>query len=162
MDRLKTITYTDGDATEPVGDGPKIIVHCCNSVGAWGSGFVLAVSKKWTEPELEYRKLRSPITLGSIQMVEVDSDLWVCNLVGQDHIRPKGGIPPIRYEAFRKGFKALAIEACSRSATIHMPRMGCALAGGSWKIVELLIDDELVDEGLDVTVYDFDGGVFNP
>ena len=50
-----TITYQIGDATQPIGDHPKIIVHVCNDAGGWGKGFVLAVSRRWREPERRYR-----------------------------------------------------------------------------------------------------------
>ena len=33
------INYLKGDATVPLGDGPKIIVHVCNDIGEWGKGF---------------------------------------------------------------------------------------------------------------------------
>lgn len=49
------LTYQIGDATQPNGDGPRIIVHVCNDVGGWGKGFVVAVSKRWREPERRYR-----------------------------------------------------------------------------------------------------------
>ena len=52
---MTTIEFMTGDATKPVGDGPKIIVHICNDIGGWGKGFVLAISKRWQEPEAAYR-----------------------------------------------------------------------------------------------------------
>lgn len=30
---MAVITYTTGDATQPVGPGPKILVHVCNDRG---------------------------------------------------------------------------------------------------------------------------------
>ena len=50
------LLYFEGDATSPIGDGKKIIPHVCNDIGGWGKGFVLALSKKWPEPEEYYRK----------------------------------------------------------------------------------------------------------
>ena len=50
------IKYITGDATQPVGEGNKIIVHVCNDVGGWGRGFVMALSKRWKEPEMKYRE----------------------------------------------------------------------------------------------------------
>jgi hypothetical protein len=44
-----------GDATAPAGSGPRVIVHVCNDVGKWGRGFVLALSRKWAEPERRER-----------------------------------------------------------------------------------------------------------
>jgi len=46
----RPIAYVMGDATAPKADGPKIIVHVCNDVGAWGRGFVVALSRRWPEP----------------------------------------------------------------------------------------------------------------
>ena len=33
-----SIIYTQGDATQPIGEGTKIIVHVCNDIGGWGRG----------------------------------------------------------------------------------------------------------------------------
>ncbi len=53
------INYVVGDATQPIGEGPKIIVHVCNDVGAWGCGFVLALSERWPVTEQRYRAWHS-------------------------------------------------------------------------------------------------------
>ena len=46
---LLAIGFVRGDATAPRGDGGKIIAHVCNDVGAWGKGFVLALSRRWPQ-----------------------------------------------------------------------------------------------------------------
>ena len=51
---MRSTDYTIGNATQPEGR-PAIIVHVCNDVGAWGRGFVLALSRRWPEPERRYR-----------------------------------------------------------------------------------------------------------
>lgn len=69
----KQLTYLKGDATAPSYKGMKIIVHICNDVGAWGKGFVLAVSKRWKDPEIEYRKwhnIGTDFRLGEVQFVQ--------------------------------------------------------------------------------------------
>ena len=45
------ITYIRGDATAPSAKGIKLIAHVCNDIGGWGKGFVVAVSRRWPEPE---------------------------------------------------------------------------------------------------------------
>ncbi|MBV9509840.1 MAG: Appr-1-p processing protein, partial [Caulobacteraceae bacterium] len=50
------ITYLKGDATQPTGKGNKIIAHICNDLGGWGKGFVLALSKRWPQPEAAFRQ----------------------------------------------------------------------------------------------------------
>ena len=52
---MPEITFVRGDATTPSGKGPKIIAHVCNDIGGWGKGFVLALSRRWPEPERAYR-----------------------------------------------------------------------------------------------------------
>jgi hypothetical protein len=53
---MTTITYLAGDATQPIGAGPKIFAHVCNGRGRWGKGFVVAISKGWKEREAAYRR----------------------------------------------------------------------------------------------------------
>lgn len=154
------IKYVEGDATTPVGGGPKIIVHVCNDIGGWGKGFVVAISKRWKEPEESYRRWYkdgddTPFALGEIQFVSVEDDLWIANLIGQRGIRRSGGEPPVRYDAIRSGLRKVAEFADEQSASVHMPRIGCGLAGGSWPQIELLIQETLISSGVEVTVYDF-------
>jgi O-acetyl-ADP-ribose deacetylase (regulator of RNase III) len=40
-------------------------------------------------------------------------------------------------------------------ASVHMPRIGCGLAGGDWSKVEPLITRRLTDKGIAVYVYDY-------
>lgn len=150
------ITYRKGDATEPVGSGMKIIVHICNDIGAWGAGFVLALSKKWLEPELEYKALEKR-SLGDVQFVRIDKDTVVVNMIAQEGIGPdEEGRPPIRYSALRKALGQVDYYAWMNhdlNPSIHMPRIGCGLAGGRWELVEELIRDQVE---CPVTVYDFE------
>jgi len=52
---MTPIRYITGDATDPQTAGLKIIAHCCNDLGRWGKGFVLAVSARWPEPEIDFK-----------------------------------------------------------------------------------------------------------
>ena len=156
---VMNITYVIGDATQPVGVGPKIIVHVCNDIGGWGRGFVVALSRRWPEPEQCYRawhrgESESPFVLGEVQFVQVGSTLWVANLIGQRDVRTVEGVPPVRYEAIRKGLLRVAAEARRLGASVHMPRIGCGLAGGQWEDVGKIVEEELVNGGVPVTVYD--------
>ena len=151
---MSTIHYVIGDATEPQGSGLKVIVHCCNNRGAWGAGFVMALSAKWEAPEEHYKNFCS-LMLGSVQMVPVEEDIIVANLVGQDGVgRDREGNPPVRYEAIRAGLHSLTHSVFNREFSVHMPRMGCGLAGGNWNTVEGIVQDTLVHAGIPVTVYD--------
>jgi len=153
------IQYLIGDATRPEAAGNKIIVHICNDVGGWGAGFVLALSKRWPDPEREYRwwfrdNPACDFELGAVQLVQVEADVYVANLIGQRDIRSVGGRPPIRYEAVRSGLTRLREQALSLSASVHMPRIGCGLAGGRWEEIEVIVREELSQYDIAVKVYD--------
>lgn len=149
------ITYTKGDATRPLGKGPKIIVHSCNDLGYWGAGFVMALTKRWSEPEAAYRRalIRGPLELGMVHFASVSDTIMVANLIGQKGIVSPTNNIPVKYSAIRRGMKKVAFKAKEINATIHMPRMGCGLGGGTWDKMEPIIVETC--EGIEVTVYDF-------
>ncbi|MFF1342604.1 macro domain-containing protein [Streptomyces sp. NPDC058290] len=156
MEHLRIIA---GDATSPQAKGPKIIAHVCNDIGGWGKGFVVALSKRWPEPEKAYRawhrgRSGNDFGLGAVQLVQVAPDVWVANMVGQRGIRTGSGGPPIRYDAVERCLAALAGHALERGASVHMPRIGCGLAGGKWPRIEPLITQALPARDVPVTVYD--------
>ncbi|MFF0214084.1 macro domain-containing protein [Streptomyces vinaceus] len=156
MEELRIIA---GDATGPQAKGPKIIAHVCNDIGGWGKGFVLALSKRWPEPERDYRawhrsRSSNDFGLGALRLVRVRADIWVGNMVAQRGIRTGSGGPPIRYDALERCLAALGGEALGLGASVHMPRIGCGLAGGKWERVEPLVREALCARGVAVTVYD--------
>ncbi|EIQ01078.1 putative phosphatase, C-terminal domain of histone macro H2A1 like protein [Opitutaceae bacterium TAV1] len=155
---MSTLTHLTGDATRPVGPGSKIIVHCCNDIGAWGAGFVLALSRRWPQPETEYRTSArvSELVLGEIQLVPVEQDITVVNLIGQHGTGHRNGVPPIRYEAISEGLSKLAVHARHHGASVHMPKMGAGLAGGDWDQIEEIVRNTLCAAGIPVFVYTFD------
>jgi O-acetyl-ADP-ribose deacetylase (regulator of RNase III) len=150
------INYIKGDATNPQGEGKKIICHICNDVGAWGAGFVLAVSKKWIAPEITYRNENvRDLKLGDVQFVSVEDDIIVANMIAQRGVGYdfSSGRPPIRYNALHMCLVKVNDWACKIGATLHMPKIGCGLGGGQWKIIEQIIQDVV---SVDVTVYDLE------
>lgn len=157
---MKTIHYLKGDATSPQAKGNKIIAHICNDLGGWGKGFVLAVSKRWPEPEKAYRlwhreRSKNDFALGALQVVQVQNDIWIANMIGQRGIKTGSQGVPVRYEAIEQGLAKLQVYAQELNASIHMPRIGCGLAGGKWEKVEPIIINQLVQQDIDVYVYDF-------
>lgn len=154
------IQYLTGDATAPVGDGKKIIAHVCNDIGAWGKGFVLPVSKKWPSAKKQYLasfEADPRPVLGDIQIVAVEENLWVINMIGQHKITTRHTtdvLPPVRYEAIQTALHKVAAFAGKEQATVHMPRIGCGLAGGTWDKIEPLILEAFKGRGTQVYVYD--------
>lgn len=165
------IIYVSGDATEPQGPGNKIIAHVCNDIGAWGAGFVKALSLKWPQPELEYKVLKaqkSPnlLELGTVQFVrtkgDVDDSIWIANMIGQRGIKNRkdgstDDSPPIRYPAVLKCLDEVGKFAVANNASIHAPRFGAGLAGGDWDVIEAIIEKVLINKhGRQVTIYDLE------
>ncbi|MFE4175627.1 macro domain-containing protein [Streptomyces sp. NPDC056909] len=164
---MSEIGYVRGDATAPQGEGVKLITHVCNDVGGWGKGFVLALSRRWPEPEAAYRRWHreragNDFGLGAVRYVQVGPYLWVANMIGQRGTRTGAkrtgakGVP-VRYDAIDRALASVAERAAELDASVHMPRIGCGLAGGEWSVVEPLIAERLLTRGIAVTVYDIDG-----
>jgi len=129
-------------------------------LGKWGKGFVLAVSKRWSEPERQYRAAfaQPPFPqLGDVQFVPVGGNVTVANLIGQHGVRRSGAgsAPPIRYGAIRRGLEKIAAFADQYDASVVMPRIGCGLAGGTWEEILPIIEATLLARNIPVSVYDF-------
>jgi O-acetyl-ADP-ribose deacetylase (regulator of RNase III) len=153
--------FIKGDATSPQAKGPKIIAHVCNDIGGWGKGFVLALSRRWPEPERDYRdwhrhRAGNGFGLGEVRLVRVQPDLWVANMIGQHGIRRGSAGPPIRYEAVGRCLMTVGAHALRLDASVHMPRIGCGLAGGRWDRIEPFVVAALSEREIAVTVYDVD------
>jgi O-acetyl-ADP-ribose deacetylase (regulator of RNase III) len=131
---MKKIIYLIGDATKPQAVGNKIIAHVCNNVGAWGKGFVLALSKMSLAPERNFRKWYSErehndFALGAVQFVTISSNIKVANMIGQHGIQTHKGVPPIRYEAVKTALETVGKKALAENASVHLPRIGCRQRG---------------------------------
>jgi O-acetyl-ADP-ribose deacetylase (regulator of RNase III) len=148
------INYVKGDATKPQSAGKKIVAHVCNNIRAWGAGFVLALSKRWKMPEERYRSSESSLELGTVQFIPVTEDVIVANMVAQEGLKRRSTDIPLRYESLRECLAKVADFANFNSCSVHMPRIGCGLAGGEWYKVEKIIEDTLLASRVPVTVYD--------
>lgn len=181
---IMKVEYKVGNATQPIGDGKKLIFHVCNDEGGWGSGFVLGLNKEFgVEPSGPRGKYHSwygslgkqnaqsdfgatgPFKLGQVQYVKVKDDTTVVNCIAQS---TPGGFtskvtgktfPPVRYQSLEECLLRVrdAVEPAIKKGqkiSLHSPRLGCGLAGGSWEVVDAII--KRVFDGLDVTwtVYD--------
>jgi len=158
---MEPLRIVKGDATAPQVEGNKIIAHVCNDLGRWGKGFVLALSRHWPEPEREYRRWHrgraaNDFGLGAVQLVAVQPDIWVANMVAQHGMRAGRSGPAIRYEAVERCLQVVADHAIRLGASVHMPRIGCGLAGGKWELIEPIIIRTLCERSIVTTVYDYD------
>lgn len=154
------MTYIIGDVREPILENNQkgLIIHCCNDLPAMGSGVAKALYEKWPIVKSEYMKWGNSkvnFALGNIQGLQVETDIAVINMIGQRHIKPIDGIPPIRYGAMRQCIQKVAKIAIKYSASVHIPYlMGSDLAGGEWKEIEKIIIEELCQKEIKVIIYD--------
>jgi O-acetyl-ADP-ribose deacetylase (regulator of RNase III) len=72
-------------------------------------------------------------------------------MVAQDGFGEDGKIP-LRYDALGKCLLTLNDLANGAKLSVHMPRIGCGLAGGTWSEVGPLVEKSIV--GVNVYVYD--------
>ena len=153
------IKYVKGDLL----DAPqKIVVHQVNCQGVMGSGVAKALRDKYPQVYTNYKAFidaqikdnffypdfTNKDLLGMIQFVKVGEDRFVCNLFGQNNYLPRTK-RHTDYSALHVGFNDL------RSATpedIAMPKIGCGLGGGDWKLVVPIIESVFNDR--DIYVYE--------
>jgi len=76
-------------------------------------------------------------------------------MLGQQGMKTGSNGVPIRYESVKKCLAKLSEEAKTLNASVHMPRIGCGLAGGKWEKIEPLIKETLIDKNISTTIYDF-------
>ena len=69
--------------------------------------------------------------------------------------------PPFSFEACNctvrvrnNLIKSVAVHATAIGASLHMPRIGCGLAGGSWDVIQPILESIAEPYGLDLYVYD--------
>jgi hypothetical protein len=143
--------------------GNKVIIaHCCNDVGAWGSGFVIPLGKRFPEARRVYFELHKNegLRLGACQFVNSVSfpdKVWIANMIGQHGVTPdEGGKFPVRYGALHDAMMVVAHTARLHGAFICCPKFGCGLAGGEWSKIEQLIRECWVEQGVPVKVYAID------
>lgn len=159
-----SLKFVRGDALKPRGSGPRIVVHIVNDkTPNWGGGgFAEAVKRRWPEVQADFRQLiaqdRHALALGNARICGLPDGVWVASVVAQkgygQSVRPR-----IRYSALRNGLETVAATAAQKGATVHMPRIGSGQGGGSWSVIEDIIQTVFGEKGVSVTVYDLPGAL---
>jgi O-acetyl-ADP-ribose deacetylase (regulator of RNase III) len=152
------IRFVTGNATEPFGASPKLLVQIVNDKAVlWGGGFAKQLAKKYLQAQADFRRwayATGRLKLGNVHLVELEPSLFLASIVAQHGFGPPTAGPRVRYGALFEGLQRIANLAVSKGASIHMPRIGAGEAGGSWNIIEGIIRDTLIARGVNVTVYD--------
>lgn len=168
-ERALSISYVRGDATQPRGDGSRLIVHVVHDATPnWGGqGFAKSLARRYPDLQAEFRAWASSKDLrkrfGEVHYASLSDDTLVASMVCQHGYRPsRRGTPLVRYGVMRDCLSSVAHFAAQRGMTVHMPRIGTGAAGGRWSIVEELVESTLIATGIPVTVYDLPGAKPQP
>jgi len=154
-----SIKYLKGDALDPRGGGPKVLVHVVNDATPnWGGrGVALAIRKRWPQVQEDFREWaaasRNNLKLGRVRFFDLDELTAIASVVAQ-HGYGESASPRIRYSAIESGLQQVATAAFQRGASVHMPRIGTGYGGGVWLVIQELITNVLCSAGVPVTVYD--------
>lgn len=154
---------------------PRLLYTYAIPLEAGAKGFVLAISRRWKEPEYAYRKWSrenkwvhfitkkkydkkkgahtvKDITYSSVTKFGLGRVIFI--KVEEDievaNMVAQGDM--VDYSAVDRGLRRIARRAKKWGRSLHMPRIGCGLGGGKWEEIEPLIIKHC--EGLEVFVYD--------
>jgi len=152
-----SITSIRGSALEPRRTGPQIIAHIVNDkTPNWGAGFARAVRNKYPSVQKDFKEwaVMNPdkFSLGNTKTSIASDELYIVNMIAQ-HGYGESVKPRIRYAALRDCLHQLNKITLSKGASVHMPRIGTGYAGGNWSYILELIDEILVRNGINVTIY---------
>ena len=100
--------------------------------------------------------------LGEICYVEVEPNIIIINMIGQDGVMSADNPKPVKYWALQNcmsDIRTLIGKLTSHfnndKPVIHTPKFGPDLAGGNWDFILELIKEQWIDHGIDVVVYEF-------
>ena len=128
-----------------------VIIHGANCFCTMGAGIALQIKKEFPLAyEADQRTTKGDKTkLGYYTSVLIDS-LWIINAYTQYDYRGPGR--KADYTAIRSVFRK--IKNNFSGTKIAFPYIGAGLAGGSWKIISQIIEEELAGENFTLVKYD--------
>lgn len=151
---MKTV---QGDLLAFALDGTfDVILHGCNCQCQMGKGIALTIKKQF--PEAYAADCETPkgdaAKLGTISVASVERGAGrfdIVNAYTQFHWRGEGVLAD--YDAIRNVMKTIKARYTGRR--IGYPKIGAGLAGGDWRVIAAIIDEELAGE--DYTLVEFVG-----
>lgn len=166
------IQYLKGDVTkvrENFPEGKIVIPHVLSETGAFNAGVAGCIRNKWPKAYdhwhlyLQMWHLTEGFDIhpwGETNVCLVEKDLYIANMCAQIGLRSNKNTKALSYAFLEMCLDDLkdwtwensGFRWISQSYSIHMPRIGCGLAGGKWDKVEPIIQKCLGE--YDVYVYD--------
>jgi O-acetyl-ADP-ribose deacetylase (regulator of RNase III) len=148
-----------GDALAPPRkSGIRIVAHVVpNTTAPWGGGgFAAQVRHRfpsvWNHYRLVINSTGSSPKLGSTFTGRLAEGSFIVHMVAQQGFGASNS-QRLRYAPLAKCLGELRDFAERNHASVHMPRIGTGHGGANWDIVKELIIGELVDRGIDTTIY---------
>jgi O-acetyl-ADP-ribose deacetylase (regulator of RNase III) len=131
-----------------------IIAHGVNCVGGFRSGIAGQIAKLYPEVKEQYLKQHEidGWKLGDVQFVPTMDGTIIANCATQKEYYPRDKVHA-DYYAIRSCMEQVKFFAQlgNQKNSIAIPKIGCGLAGGDWKIVSRILEEVFTDH--DVHVY---------
>ena len=150
------ITYIHGDLfTTP----DTVIVHGCNAAGVMGSGVAKTIKEKYPKAFQDYHKFctagyKLEEVMGRNIFSEQPDGKIIVNSITQPSYGRAFGIRFCSYDAIDDCMQRLFMECEERGIiSISMPKIGAGLGGGSWDVIEKIIEQHFLGSGINVNVY---------
>ena len=155
--KVLNLTFLRGDALEPRSTGEGIIAHIVNDkTPNWGAGFARAVKMAYPSVQKDFSEWVTykpdDFSLGNVHTSAISDDLSIVHMIAQRGYG-ESTKPRIRYASLKDCLEKVKDIALSRGASVHMPRIGTGYAGGNWNYILELIDEILVRNNVNVTIY---------
>lgn len=144
------IKYIEGDLVKQ-SDLFDVIGHCANCFCTMESGIAPQIKAKFPEAyEVDCETESGDKTkLGTISYTKNTEPTAVVNIYGQyGYGGRRYGRMDVDYDALRSGLRLMKEQFTGKK--FGLPQLGAGLAGGSWDVIEQIIEEEF--EGEDITV----------
>jgi hypothetical protein len=83
----EALRFMPGDASEPFGAGPKLLLQVVNDQALiWGGGFARQARNKWPNAQIQFRRWaldRQNLKLGNVHSVRVQQNLFLVSMICQ-------------------------------------------------------------------------------
>lgn len=143
-----------------------IICHQVNCQGVMGSGLAKSLYTKWPKVKSDYLEFvqhlkltygnsyRTALLLGKVVYTQVEDNLTVASIFGQDSYGRNKAIVYTDYDALDVGLRSVVREArLNNIGPVTVPfQIGCGLANGNWKDVVKRIERIELDESTIINV----------
>lgn len=177
------ITYIKGDASRPYelfpGHPVYVIAHVTNTLPIYGAGFAKAIRELYPIAAETHLKSSRNRRLGfnvececllhynlfedyedrTIMYPKIGTGtayVHVVNMTAQQGTRSKNNPIPLQYNALEKclyELKDYMDDNFGEKIPVHMPKIGSGLAGGSWPLIETMINAVLPNNNIYVYEY---------